>query len=60
LNSILKEGFQRENPRICRLVCRAGRPIIGGMLLGYARVSKGDDQTNTLQARWACPGLVES
>ena len=25
--------------------------VNGGALLGYARVSKGDDQTNTLQAR---------
>jgi DNA invertase Pin-like site-specific DNA recombinase len=34
-----------------RSFVKAGRRISGGMLLGYARVSKGDDQTNTLQAR---------
>jgi DNA invertase Pin-like site-specific DNA recombinase len=30
---------------------KAGKPAGNGLLLGYARVSKGDDQTNTLQAR---------
>lgn len=30
---------------------KAGRPSGGGALLGHARISKGDDQTNTLQAR---------
>ena len=30
---------------------KAGKPTGNGLLLGYARVSKGDDQTNTLQAR---------
>jgi hypothetical protein len=29
----------------------AAKPDKGGLLLGYARVSKGDEQTNTLQAR---------
>jgi hypothetical protein len=27
------------------------KPVSKGLLLGYARVSKGDDQTNTLQAK---------
>ena len=30
---------------------KAGKPAGKGLLLGYARVSKGDDRTNTLQAR---------
>ena len=30
---------------------KAGKPAAAGLLLGYARVSKGDDQSNTLQAR---------
>ena len=29
---------------------KAAKPDKGGLLLGYARVSKGDEQTNTLQA----------
>jgi len=28
-----------------------GAPGTGGMLLGYARVSKGDEQNNALQAK---------
>jgi DNA invertase Pin-like site-specific DNA recombinase len=34
-----------------RSPAKAVRPSSKGLLLGYARVSKGDDQTNTLQAR---------
>ena len=34
-----------------RSAIKATKPAERGMLLGYARVSKGDDQTNTLQAR---------
>lgn len=34
-----------------RPFAKAARPAPAGLLLGYARVSKGDDQTNTLQAR---------
>jgi len=30
---------------------KAGKSAGGGLLLGYARVSNGDEQTNTLQAR---------
>ena len=30
---------------------KAGKSAGGGLLLGYVRVSKGDDQTNTLQTR---------
>jgi DNA invertase Pin-like site-specific DNA recombinase len=30
---------------------KAGKSADSGLMLGYARVSKGDDQTNTLQAR---------
>src|SRR4051794_11406799 len=30
---------------------KAAGPARGGLLFGYARVSKGDEQTNTLQAR---------
>src|ERR1700761_8955395 len=30
---------------------KAGRPISGGVLLGYARVSKGDEQNNALQTK---------
>ena len=30
---------------------KTAKPDKGGLLLGYARVSKGDEQTNTLQAR---------
>jgi DNA invertase Pin-like site-specific DNA recombinase len=38
----------RRHPRS---LAKANRPAGKGLLLGYARVSKGDDQTNTLQAR---------
>src|SRR3954465_11342121 len=34
-----------------RPFAEAARPGRGGLLFGYARVSKGDEQTNTLQAR---------
>lgn len=34
-----------------RSFVKADKPGGSGLLLGYARVSKGDDQTNTLQAR---------
>ena len=34
-----------------RSFVKADKPAGNGLLLGYARVSKGDDQTNTLQAR---------
>jgi DNA invertase Pin-like site-specific DNA recombinase len=34
-----------------RSFVKGSGPSGGGALLGYARVSKGDDQTNTLQAR---------
>jgi DNA invertase Pin-like site-specific DNA recombinase len=34
-----------------RPFAEAGSPTSKGLLLGYARVSKGDEQTNTLQAR---------
>src|SRR5262249_1839814 len=30
---------------------KAGKPAMTGHLLGYARISKGDEQTNDLQAR---------
>ena len=30
---------------------KAGKRSSNGLLLGYARVSKGDDQTNIMQAR---------
>ena len=33
-----------------RSFVKADKPAGNGLLLGYARVSKGDDQTNTLQA----------
>jgi DNA invertase Pin-like site-specific DNA recombinase len=36
---------------ITRSDAKAGKPAGNGLLLGYARVSKGDDQTNTLLAR---------
>jgi hypothetical protein len=45
------EGSERENPRICRSVCRDSKAKEAGLLLGYARVSKGDEQTNTLQTK---------
>jgi DNA invertase Pin-like site-specific DNA recombinase len=38
---------QRSRP----LPGKGTRPTTKGLLLGYARVSKGDDQANTLQAR---------
>ena len=34
-----------------RSFVKAGKSASSGLLLGYARVSKGDEQTNTLQAR---------
>src|ERR1700739_3778277 len=34
-----------------RPFAKAGKPAGNGLLLGYARVSKGDDQTNTLQTK---------
>ena len=34
-----------------RSFVKAGKRSINGLLLGYARVSKGDDQTNIMQAR---------
>ncbi len=34
-----------------RTFAKAGKPARGSLLLGYARVSKGDEQTNALQAR---------
>jgi DNA invertase Pin-like site-specific DNA recombinase len=34
-----------------RSLVKGTGPASGGVLLGYVRVSKGDDQTNTLQAR---------
>lgn len=34
-----------------RSFVKAGRPVTRGLLLGYARVSKGDEQTNIMQAR---------
>lgn len=34
-----------------RSFVKASRPAIKGLLLGYSRVSKGDDQPNRLQAR---------
>ena len=34
-----------------RLFVKAGKLSSNGLLLGYARVSKGDDQTNIMQAR---------
>ena len=57
--TILKEGIERKiarNRHGCQLrsqtfVCERSKPAGNGLLLGYARVSKGDDQTNTLQAR---------
>ena len=40
LKSMRKRSFMKDNLKASK-----------GQLLGYARVSKGDDQTNTLQAR---------
>ena len=41
-----------SDPKIALVqIVHAATPGIGGMLLGYARVSKGDEQNNTLQAR---------
>lgn len=34
-----------------RSFVKGSGPSGGGLLLGYARVSKGDEQTNTLRAR---------
>jgi DNA invertase Pin-like site-specific DNA recombinase len=34
-----------------RSFVKASKPAKGGLLLGYARVSKGDEQTNALQTR---------
>lgn len=34
-----------------RSFVKADRPALTGLLLGYARVSKGDEQTNALQAK---------
>ncbi len=34
-----------------RTFVKARKPDSAGLLLGYARVSKGDEQTNTLQAK---------
>ena len=34
-----------------RSFVKAGKRSSNGLLLGYARVSKGDDQTNIMQAR---------
>ena len=34
-----------------RSFVKAAKSAKGGLLLGYARVSKGDEQTNTLQAK---------
>lgn len=34
-----------------RAPTKGSKPGSNGLLLGYARVSKGDDQTNTLQAK---------
>jgi DNA invertase Pin-like site-specific DNA recombinase len=34
-----------------RSFVKAGKPANGGLLLGYARVSKGDEQSNELQAK---------
>jgi DNA invertase Pin-like site-specific DNA recombinase len=39
-------GPMRKRPFV-----KAAGPARGGLLFGYARVSKGDEQTNTLQAR---------
>jgi DNA invertase Pin-like site-specific DNA recombinase len=30
---------------------KAGKPASGGLLLGYARISKGDEQRNAVQAQ---------
>ena len=58
--AILKEDIESEIPRNCRgrqihaqtLVCESRpSPPAAGLLLGYARVSKGDEQNNALQAR---------
>src|SRR6266576_3663976 len=40
-----------RDPMRKRPFVKAGKPAGNGLLLGYARVSKGDDQTHTLQAR---------
>lgn len=46
-----------------RSFVKAGKSAGGGLLLGYARVSNGDEQTNTLQARalraFGCRRLFE-
>jgi hypothetical protein len=38
-------------PRKRRSPAKDIKPVNKGLLLGYARVSKGDDQTNTMQAK---------
>src|SRR5215471_21379441 len=40
-----------RDPMRKRSFVKADKPAGNGLLLGYARVSKGDDQTNALQAR---------
>ncbi len=59
LNGILKEGTERQRLRNRRdrkvrsqtAVCESRQASERRRLLGYARVSKGDEQNNTLQAR---------
>jgi DNA invertase Pin-like site-specific DNA recombinase len=46
----LKGSFEREIPPICRLR-QDSQSANGSALLGYARVSKGDEQNNLLQAK---------
>ena len=57
-DAILQQDIESKIARKCRArqirsqttVCESSRPS-GGVLLGYARVSKGDEQNNTLQTK---------
>ena len=47
--AILKQGFESKKPRSCG--GRHAKPVGRDGLLGYARVSKGDEQNNALQIK---------
>ncbi|HET6605058.1 MAG TPA: recombinase family protein, partial [Rhodopila sp.] len=47
IGPVLKEGCERK----CRGTPSSRKPNGTGLLLGYARVSKGDEQTNILQTQ---------
>jgi hypothetical protein len=46
-----RASAQRMTSRTRRSPAKDAKPDSKGVLLGYARVSKDDDQTNTLQAK---------